>query len=65
MKVKLSVIGLIISGIILASCSTAGTPADQPAAEEIPIAIAGTHIVSDGMLAPQESVCRSGICSWR
>jgi len=56
MKVKLSVLGLIISGIMLGSCSTASTPADQPAIEEIPLSIADTRVISDGMLVPRESV---------
>jgi multidrug resistance efflux pump len=56
MKVKLSVLGLIISGILLASCSTVGTPADQPVTEEIPLAIADTRVISDGMLVPRDFV---------
>ncbi len=56
MKVKLFVLAIIISGFMLVACSTASTPADQPVTEEIPLVIADTRVVSEGMLVPRESV---------
>lgn len=56
MKVKLTILILIISGLFLVSCSTNAANASQPDAEEIPLAIADTRIVSDGMLVPQDFV---------
>ena len=56
MKVKLTVLGLIIGGLFLVGCSTNAAIASQPGTEEIPLAIADTHIVSDGMLVPQDFV---------
>ena len=56
MKVKLTILILIISGLFLVSCSTTAAIASQPDTEEIPLAIADTRIVSDGMLVPQDFV---------
>ena len=56
MKVKLTILILIISGLFLVGCSTTAANASQPDAEEIPLAIADTRIVSDGMLVPQDFV---------
>jgi multidrug resistance efflux pump len=56
MKVKLIVIGLIIGAVALVGCSTAAANANQPDPEEIPLVIADTNIVSEGMLVPQDFV---------
>ena len=56
MKVKLTILILIISGLFLVGCSTNAAVASQPDPEEIPLAIADTHVVSDGMLVPQDFV---------
>jgi multidrug resistance efflux pump len=56
MKVKLTILILIISGLFLVGCSTNAVVASQPDPEEIPLAIADSRIVSDGMLVPQDFV---------
>ncbi len=56
MKVKLTVLVLIIGGLFLVGCSTNAAIASQPDPEEIPLAIADTRILSDGMLVPQDFV---------
>ncbi|UCE00709.1 MAG: efflux RND transporter periplasmic adaptor subunit [Chloroflexota bacterium] len=56
MKVKFFLIVLLFSGISLAACSAVNTPTDEPQVEEIPIAIAETKVVADGMLVPKETV---------
>ena len=56
MKVKLTILILIISGLFLVGCSTTAAIASQPDTEDIPLAIADTRIVSDGMLVPQDFV---------
>jgi len=56
MKLKLTVLILVISGFALAACSGATALADEPNDNEIPIVIADTQIVSDGNLVPNDFI---------
>lgn len=56
MKLKLTILILVISGFALAACSGTTARADELNDNEIPIVIADTQIVSDGNLVPNDFI---------
>jgi multidrug resistance efflux pump len=56
MKLKLTILILVISGFALAACSGNTALAEEPNESEIPIVIADTQIISDGNLVPRDNV---------
>ncbi|MGB5845218.1 MAG: efflux RND transporter periplasmic adaptor subunit [Anaerolineales bacterium] len=56
MKVKLIVLSVLLSGIVLAACSAIPTTENEPENTELPVVIADSRIVADGMLVPQDFV---------
>ena len=56
MKVKLIVLSVLLSGIVLAACSAIPTTENEPENTELPVVIADSRIVADGMLVPQDFI---------
>jgi multidrug resistance efflux pump len=56
MKVKLILIILLVGSSLVAACSALPTPQDEPQETDLPVVIADTRVVADGMLVPQDYV---------
>lgn len=56
MKLKFTILLLVISGLILTACNGSTAFADEPDEIEIPVVTADVQIVSEGSLVPRDSV---------
>jgi len=56
MKVKLIVFSVLLSSLLLAACSAIPTTDNEPQETILPLVVADSRVVADGMLVPQDFV---------
>jgi len=56
MKVKLILFILLVGSSLVAACSALPTPQAEPEETDLPVVIADTRVVADGMLVPEDFV---------